>query len=167
MLSVALLLMTAAVPQDAGGSAESVDQLVACRSNDKPAERLACFDRVADRIKAARRSGEMIVLDRAKVIERKRSRFGLVTGPSEMFGGGSADTTTEVRELNATVAAVKPAAAYGRYDLQLTNGMIWQTVDTLEYAPRVGAAVTVKKTAFGGYRLQTAGDKSVLAKRLR
>ena len=165
MLIVALLLSTA-ITQDADGSAGTVDQLVTCRSLKVATERLTCFDRVADRITAARRSGEMIVLDRTRVVERKRSRFGLATGPSEMFGGGKDDTATEVRELTAALAVVQPAA-YGRYNLQLTNGMVWQTVDTLEYAPRVGAAITLKATPFGGYRAHIAGEKPVLAKRLR
>lgn len=160
------LLLAAAAAQAPTGSAESIDQLAGCRAIAGSAERLGCFDRLAERIVATRKSGEMIVLDRAKVIERKRARFGLSASPGEMLGGGPDEAGTEVRELTTTVTAVQ-SATYGRFNLQLGNNTVWQTLETLEFQPRTGAAVTIKTTPFGGYRAYIKGEKPVLAKRVR
>ncbi len=161
-----LMLPAAAVAQDRDGASRAIDELAGCRAIAAAADRLACFDRISDRIAGARRSGELIVVDRAKVVERKRARFGLASAPSEMFGGGPEDERTEVRELESTLRNVG-VAAYGRYNLELANGMVWQTVDTLQFPPRVGAPITLKVTPFGGYRAMIKGEKSVLAKRVR
>ena len=166
MALLTILPLLAVAAQAGTAPAASVDQLATCRTIAAAAERLACFDRLADRITAARQSGALIVLDRAEVVKRKNARFGLAGAPGEMFGGGKEDTETQVRELVTTLAVVQPAA-YGRYNLQLANGMVWQTVDTLEYPPRVGAAITLKTTPFGGFRAYIAGEKPVLAKRVR
>lgn len=166
-MSFAALFLSLAAVQSPAGSAENVDQLVRCRAVAEAAARLACFDGVVDRIAVARRTGEMIVTDRAKVVERKRQRFGLANAPGEMFGGGTEDTSTEVRELETTVASVQPASAAGRFNLQLANGMVWQTIDSLPLAPRVGAAITLKPSLLGGYRAFIKGERPVLAKRLR
>ncbi len=166
MPSMPLLLLSAAIAQTPAASADSVDRLVTCRAVPDSSERLACFDRAVDRIAAARRSGEMIVLDRTKVVERKRKGFGLAQAPGDMFGGGPEDAETEVRTLTTTVAIVQPAA-YGRYNLQLGNGMVWQTLDLMPFAPRTGAAITLRKTPFGGFRAHIEGEKPVLAKRMR
>jgi hypothetical protein len=163
MSLLALLSLLATPAQESAGS---VDALVRCRAVADAAERLGCFDRATDQIATARRSGEMIVLDRAKVVARKRGQFGLSQAPEQMFGGGPEDAATEVRTLTTTVAGVQPAT-YGLYTLQLANGMVWQTVDTMPFAPRRNTSITLRKTPFGGYRAHIDGEKPVLAKRLR
>lgn len=145
----------------------TVDELIACRAVRDDAGRLACFDRATEKLAGARASGELMVMDRKVVVARKQQRFGLTTPTGEMFGGGAADQATEVRQLDSKVVAVIPAKAYGRYDIQLANGSVWQTAETMSFPPKTGAEVTIKEGALGSYRLSVAGGRSVLAKRIR
>ncbi len=166
LLLPALLIAFPAAAQNAADPSRTVDQLGECRAIIADAERLSCFDRLAERIVIARRSGELLVLDRKKVVERKRAGFGLASTSGELFGGGEEDRATEVKELDTTIKVAAPAAAFGRWNLQLANGMVWQTVDTLSYPPKSGAPIKLKTASLGGFRASING-RSYLVKRLR
>lgn len=163
---LALLAAPAAVAQT-GDAARTVDQLAECRAVLADAERLNCFDRLAERIAAARRSGDLLVLDRAKVVERKRRTFGLANPVGDVFGGGAEDRATQVTEVETTVQAVSPTANPGRWNMRLANGMVWQAVDSLPAPPRAGAPIKLKPALLGGYRASFGGARSFLVKRLR
>lgn len=171
MLSiVAALLAPTAVPpaaQDPADVSRTVDRLTECRVVPADADRLACFDRLAARIAAARTSGDLLVLDRRQVVERKRRSFGLANPSGDVLGGGEADRVTEVTQLDTTIRTAKPAAAYGRWNLELANGSVWQSVDTLPFPPRSSAPITLKNATLGGYRASIAGGRTFLVKRLR
>ncbi len=167
-LPLAILLMPAAVcAQNGKDRSGAIDDLIGCRTIREAATRLACFDRAAESASNARASGDLMILDRKTVVARKQQRFGLVTPTSEMFGGGDADASTEVRQLDSKVITAMPAKAYGRFDIQLANGSVWQTIEALNFPPKAGAAVTIKEGAFGSYRLSVEGGRSIGAKRIR
>lgn len=167
LLPLAAVIAAPALAQDVPGSTRSVDELASCRAVTPGADRLACFDRATDRILAARRSGELLVLDRKQVTERKRRAFGLANPRAEVFGGGREDELTEVKEVETTIAIAAPAAAYGRWNLQLANGMVWQSIDTLSFPPKVGAPIKLKNASLGGFRASINGGRSFLVKRMR
>jgi len=164
---VLAIVPTLASAQEQEDKTRAMDELIACRGLSENAQRLACFDHAAETLAGARASGELMVLDRKAVVVRKQQRFGLTTSTSEMFGGGAADQATEVRQLDSKVAAVTSAKAYGRFDIQLTNGSVWQTAEAMAFPPRVGAAITLKEAPLGGYRATIAGGRSILVKRIR
>ena len=166
LLALAALLATPAAAQS-GDATRTVDQLAECRAIAADAERLGCFDRLAERIVAARRSGDLLVLDKRQVVERKRRAFGLANPAGNVFGGGAEDKATEVTELETTVQAVSTTANPGRWNMQLANGMVWQSVDSLPSAPRSGAPIKLKQALLGGYRASLNGGRSFLVKRLR
>lgn len=163
------LLILAASPAAAQrpDPARTVDQLAQCQSIAADAERLACFDEATRTITAARRDGRLLVLDRQKVVERKRARFGLgpetVTGPASDLEENAAALT----EVTTSVVATVPAVATGRWNLQLANGSVWQTVETTSFPPRKGAPITVRAANLGGFRASVKGGRSFLVKRLR
>jgi hypothetical protein len=167
MLPLAIALFAPVAVQDAADVSRTVDRLTECRAIAADADRLACFDRLAGRIAAARTSGDLLVLDRRQVVERKRRSFGLANPTSEMFGGGEADRATEVTQLDTTIRTAKPAAAYGRWNLELANGSVWQTVDTLSFPPKASAPITLKTATLGGYRASINKGRTFLVKRLR
>lgn len=164
-----LLLMSPAMTQaqTRDDKTRAVDEILACRDIRDDAGRLACFDRSTATLAGARASGELIVLDRKTVVARKQQQFGLANPSGDLFGGGEADRQTEVKQLDSKVVAAVAAKAYGRFDIQLANGSVWQTIDPLSFPPKVGADVTVKAGSLGSYRLSVAGERSVLAKRIR
>lgn len=125
----------AAIPAGAqdGVAVRQVDELSQCKAIAQDGARLACYDRAAATILASRASGELMVMDRKTVIARKQSRFGLATPTSDMFGGGKDDDTTQVRQIDTKIASVKAANSYGRWNLELANGSVWQTIDALTF----------------------------------
>lgn len=167
-LFVALLAASSpAVAQGPADPSRAVDQLAECRTLPADADRLACYDRLAERIASARKAGDLLVLDRKQVVEGKRRAFGLATPAGDVFGGGEADRATEVKELDTTVRAAKPASAHGRWNIELANGMVWQSVDTLTFGPRAGAPIKLRTASLGGFRASINGGRSFLVKRLR
>ena len=162
-----LALLAAPAAAQSGDAARTVDQLAECRAVVADAERLGCFDRLAERIAAARKSGELLVLDKRQVVERKRRAFGLANPTGDVFGGGAEDKATEVTELETTVQAVGATANPGRWNMQLATGMAWQSVDSLPSAPRVGAPIKLRRALLGGFRASFGGGRSFLVKRLR
>ncbi|MDQ1158115.1 hypothetical protein QE385_002442 [Sphingomonas sp. SORGH_AS 950] len=168
LMSGILLAPSAATAQVSdGGTVRQLDQLSQCRAMTDDKERLACFDRASAAILASRAAGDLMVLDRKAVIARKQSRFGLAVPTSEMFGGGRADEVTDVRQLDSTIKTASAAKAYGRWNLELANGSVWQTVDALTFGPSKGDAITLKEAPLGGYRATIAGGRSILVKRIR
>lgn len=172
MVTKSLALVLLAVPSVATAQARedrtrTMEDVIACRAVREDAARLACFDRASEKMAGARASGELLVLDRKTVVARKQQRFGLASPGTEMFGGGDADAATEVKQLDSNVVATVAAKAYGRYDMQLANGSVWQSVDPLPYPPKAGTAITIKAAPLGAYRASIAGGRSILVKRIR
>ncbi len=155
-------IVTSALQAQPSPAGRTLDQLAACRSISTDDERLACFDRVAATIDSARRDGDLILVDRKEVAERKRARFGLGTATADLGDGA-----VEVNELDTTIRNAGPSSVYGRFNLALANGTVWQTVDALPVPPRPGTAIKLRTAPLGGYRASIAGGRGILVKRLR
>jgi hypothetical protein len=133
-----------------------------CRAIKSDLERLICFDRAAAAISAAIRDDRLVVLDRKEVVDRRRARFGLSSATADLGDGA-----VEVNELDTTVQSARPSSTYGRYDLSLANGTVWQTVEAIPVPPRPGTVVKLRTAPLGGYRASIAGGRGILVKRLR
>lgn len=147
-------------------SSKTLDVLAGCQAITTDPARLACYDAAASQIDGARKSGRLLALDRGKVVERKRQRFGLADAAQNPLGGGEADRLTKVTEVQTTIASVKPSS-YARFSLQLANGTVWETIEPLTLAPRPGTAITIKQSGFGGFKASIRGERPVLVKRQR
>lgn len=106
-------------------------------------DRLACFDRAAMAV-----FGPDEALDRRRS-EHERSQFGAVRG-EEREG--------ELREITAVASSVEEDIRTGEGVITLENGQVWQFLPDGRYAAplRAGMAVTIARSAFGGYRLTVA-----------
>ncbi len=164
--TVSILTAIPASAQD-GSVVRQVDELSRCRAITQDGARLACYDQATATILASRASGELMVMDRKAVIARKQSRFGLATPTSDMFGGGKDDANTEVRQIDTKITSAKAANSYGRWNLELANGSVWQTIDALTFPPDPGDRIVLKEAPLSGYRASIAGGRSVLVKRIR
>src|SRR5579859_2881697 len=67
----------------------AVQSLLACRSVAEPQQRLACFDKAAQGFEEAVTKREVVVIDKARATEARRSLFGFsIPNFGALFGGG-------------------------------------------------------------------------------
>ena len=166
MTAAVLPFSVAAMAQTDPDSSRTLDALSACQRIATDAARLTCFDEAAGQIANARKSGNLLALDRGKVVERKRQQVGLADAGHNPLGGGEADRLTRVTEVATTITAVKPAG-YARFALQLANAMVWETIEPLSLEPRPGTAITIRQAGFGGFKASIPGERTILVKRRR
>src|SRR6059058_4668534 len=71
------------------GDAASVQSLLACRAVTDSAQRLACYDKATGAFAEAVSKKEVVVIDKVRATEAKRSLFGFsVPNFAGLFGGG-------------------------------------------------------------------------------
>lgn len=163
-LCVALVIATplAAQANDTAG-------LAACRQVTEPAERLACYDRLAD---TASRTGAASSPTPARPPEPTRP---VPTG-TELFGKSPAAVAESVARasgvatptsITSTVSALS-VGPDNRVTLTLANGQAWRQVETETLYIRTGDTVTIRRAALGSFLLTSEGSRqSVRVKRLR
>ncbi len=173
-ITMAAAAASPAAAQDRGAEARAdglTGALAACRAIGGDGERLACFDRAAAALLAARDQGQVVVLDREGMRRAKRRVFGFQLPRLGLFGDGKDEEgkgEPEVKEIESTIARVVPAGG-GTYLLGLADGSTWQTTEgRTNFVPRRDEKVKVEVGILGSYNLKVAGsNRSVKAKRVR
>lgn len=160
MLVLAALMLAPQTGAASGGTPQTIATLIKCRAISDDTERLRCMDAAVARMDEARSSGDLIVLDREKVVERRRAQFGLSST------GDAATGTAPIREVITTIRAVAPSPTYGRTQLELANGQVWETTGTMRFQPKPGSNVTLRAASLGGFRADM-GREVVAVKRVR
>ena len=163
-LCVSMALSVSAAAQTGSDASKTLDALSECPKLPADSARLICFESAEREIAAARKSGKLLALDRDKVIERKRQRFGLADGMQNPLDRDKADRDTMVTEVHTTVVTAKPAS-YARFTLQLANNTVWETIEPLKIEPRPGTDIVIKQSGFGGLKAFISGERPILIKR--
>jgi predicted nucleic acid-binding Zn-ribbon protein len=145
------------------------------------AQRLACYDAIAERISTAagivaerRAAAEEAARAAAAEAEAaaRRAAEEAAAKKVEQFG---AETTAQrdrlsedkLSELGAKVSEVL-TDRYGMYVLLLDNGQLWKQLDGKLLTVRVGDDVVLERGSLGGYNLKIPRQKrQVRAKRLK
>ena len=150
---------TAPLPQETQVSAE-YQNLIACSAVTPDTDRLACFDRETARLRSAEQSGAVIIMPRARVEETRRALFGFaVPNIPDMMSGGTA--------LEAVETTLVSASQNDGWVFRLADGSVWRQVDTtaLNFRPREGMPVRIRRAAVGSYMLKVGDSPAVRARR--
>ena len=142
----------------------AVQSLLACRSVTEPTQRLACYDRAAQGFAEAVGKKEVVIIDKARANEARRSLFGFsVPNFGALFGGGG----DEINQVESTVEGVVENGD-GSWTVRLADGSTWtQTDDTpVALPPRRGDKVVVKRGTLGSYFLKLGSQPGFKAKRV-
>jgi hypothetical protein len=142
----------------------AVQTLLSCRSITGSTQRLACYDRAAQGFATAVEKKEVVMIDKARANEARRSLFGFtVPNFGALFGGGG----EEISQIESTVTDVVENGL-GGFTLKLADGSVWAQIDDTPVArpPRRGDKVVVRRGALGAYFVKLGSQPGFKAKRV-
>lgn len=146
------------------GTPAQVQSLLACRSVTDSQQRLACYDKAAQGFAEAVGKKEVVIIDKARATQARRSLFGFtVPNLGALFGGGG----EEISQIQGTVQNVIENGD-GTFVITLADGSTWSQTDDTPVAlpPRRGDKVVVKRGALGAYFVKIGSQPGFKAKRI-
>jgi hypothetical protein len=146
------------------GTPASVQSLLACKSVADAGQRLSCYDKAAQGFADAMSKKELVVVDKARANEAKRSLFGFsIPNFGVLFGGGD----DQVNQIESTIAGAFENG-YEGWTIKLADGSTWQQTDGSPVAlpPRKGDKVVVKRGSMGSYFVKLGSQPGFKAKRV-
>ena len=117
-----------------------------CRPIEVDAERLLCYDTVAD-------GG---VYNRQRLEEVQKEKFGSKESSSEI----------SVDEIEVTIVKIQKSAS-GKYYFHIDDGSVWKQSGRGKWNMAVPLQANLKAGALGSFFLVTEGGKSTRVKRVR
>ena len=146
------------------GTPQSVQQLIACRENSNPAQRLACYDKQTDALRRAIATRDVVVIDKQRAVAAKRGLFGFSVPE---FGGLFGGNETDVNEISSSITKVTKDP-YGAWVVALADGSTWAQTDDepLGLPPERGDKVVVHRGSFGAFFLRVRGQPGIRVKRI-
>src|SRR5215213_9113927 len=138
------------------GTPANMQRLLACRSIQDGAQRLACFDRETAAVNQAIATRDLVMIDKARATQAKRSLFGFsVPDFGGLFGGGD----DEVKEIASTVTSFSHTV-YTGWTIKLADGSMWAQTDDAQLGlpPAKGQKVVVHRGSFGAFFLRLNGQ---------
>jgi hypothetical protein len=166
IVGVSVVVATAADARNPPATATpaSIQSLLACQSITDPGQRLSCFDKAAKGLADAMTRRDVVVVDKIRANEAKRSLFGFsVPNFSALFEGGD----EQVNQIESTGAAAFENG-YEGWTIKLADGSTWQQTDgaTVALPPRRGDKVIVRRGTMGSYFLKLGSQPGIRAKRV-
>jgi hypothetical protein len=141
-----------------------MQRLLACRSIQDSAQRLACFDRETAAVDQAIAKRDLVMIDKARATAAKRSLFGFSIPD---FGGLFGGNEDEVKEIASTVTSFSHNA-YTGWTITLADGSVWGQTDDAQLGlpPAKGQKVVVHRGSFGAFYLRLNGQPGYKVKRI-
>lgn len=165
VIGLAAVLALGGAPSYAASSdAKVVRDVLDCRDNTDPVARLACFDKASAALSQAQTTGDIVVVDRERAREIRKSAFGFSLPSMSFFERG--EKPEQIDRINAVIASVRMNSA-GRWVIKLEDGATWSQTDseTLRHAPTPGMGVVIKAATMGSYFFSVDGQRSFRAHR--
>lgn len=160
-------VLMASLPAHADDEAppKAYTDLLACRSIEDTAARLACFDRSSSEFEKARLAKEVVLLDRSDVRKTRRSLFGFSLPDLPFFDGDDSAEEEELKEIKTTLESVRELGL-GKWQFTIPDGGTWQTTEALTTFLREGLSITIKKGVAGGYMMKVGNGPLRRVKRV-
>ena len=169
LLITAVFALTIASSADArkpivAGTPAGVQRLIGCRAIQDNAQRLACFDRETAAVEQAIAKKDLVLIDKARATQAKRSLFGFSIPD---FGGLFGGNEDEVKEIASTVTTFSHDA-YRGWIIRLADGSEWMQTDDAQLGlpPAKGQKVVVHRGSFGAFFLRLNGQPGYKVKRV-
>jgi hypothetical protein len=145
----------------------AIRDVLACLGVPESASRLACFERSATALAKASGDGDVVVLDRDAIRKTKRDLFGFSVSTTKILDEKSGSRDPDLDEITSTVASVSTNGE-GYFIISLVNGGRWEQLAPGHFgrAPRAGMAVTIRRAAFGSYKMKIGEAPAVKARRV-
>ena len=165
LIAATLLAAPAAAaprPAAAGAQPAVVQSLLTCRALTDATARLACFDKAAAGVAQAIDTKELVMIDKAKATEVKRSLFGYSAPDfAGLLGGG------DIKQVEGVITSAFTNSD-GGWTVRLADGSTWTQNDDSPIAlpPRKGDKVTIKRGTLNSYFLRIGGQPGVKAHRI-
>jgi hypothetical protein len=167
LLGSGLFILVVAAAASARGPAPGpppaiVQQLLACRAIGDSTQRLACYDRQSSTVAQAIEKRDLVMIDRVRATEAKRSLFGFsVPSFAGLLGGG------DLQQIEGTVAGATENGD-GGWTIKLADGSVWTQIDSTPVAlePRRGDKVVVRRGTLGSYFFKLGNQPGFRAKRV-
>ncbi len=143
----------------------SYSDVLACRSIADPTQRLACFDKTVGTLAAAETSGDVVVINRAKVEEVKRQAFGLPN--LDALKAFEIHTKAKPIERISFVIANAHQNGAGRWVVTSGDGQVWVQIDSADVFPEpaAGRPAVVYKGSLGSFFLKVGTDSAFRVRR--
>ena len=142
-----------------------VEALMRCRTIVGEKERLRCFDTAARAFDGAIAARSVVVVDRARIEQDRRARFGERRRAAEL----PALQDPAGKPLDSVTGTLAQASqgGDGNWVFALADGTRWQQTDGARFAvaPRAGEKVVVKRAALGTYKLAVGRQPAVRVRR--
>lgn len=160
----AVLALAGGSSNAAPSDAKVVRDILECRDNADPVARLACFDKASAALGQAQTSGDIVVVDRERAREIRKSAFGFSLPSMSFFERG--EKPEQIDRITAVIASVRMNSA-GRWVIKLQDGAVWSQTDseTLKHAPVPGMGVVIKAATMGSFFFSVDGQRSFRAHR--
>ena len=177
---IAAVVLVAAGSSQARGPSDSppaLQKVFDCRAITDNTARLACYDANVGQLSEARTRGDIAMVDREQVKDAKRKLFGFSLSSISLFNHDKDDKgdkdirkaarADEVEEITAKIRTVGHNAE-GALVITLEDGARWEQTDAMIFgrAPKPGSTATIKRGAFGSFKVSIDGSPSAKVRRI-
>jgi hypothetical protein len=164
LMALTVFVLPVAQSEAASSKRSPLDDLLECRSVPEAAARLACYDKTAATMAAARDNKDVIVVAREEVRESRRRLFGLTLPSLPAFENSS---EPELSLLETTLKSAHEEGD-GNWIFIVEDDARWRQEDdrTLGYRPKPGQKVVIKRGALGSYWLSVEGHSGLRVRRV-
>lgn len=163
--SLAAMTLFAALGATAAlAEAPSLDAVLACRSVEDPAERVACYDEAVGRLGEAQAAGEVTVFTRADVEKVQRESFGFrIPSLPSLASRESGKREEKLEQITEPVRSVSGSG--GRLRVTLESGAVWVQIDDKKVRARNPQTAEISQAALGSYKMKLDGGLAFRARR--